>query len=196
VTRVHVIHGIHNSFGETFLTGLLDLLKGGGFTVLFPDYGWIWGLETRIANPLIVRSMLPYIQPGDIIVGHSNGCAIGYDLMGLKAPIGGAVFINAALEQRISRRPNVKWIDVYFNAGDQITEAAKLAQEMGIVDSVWGEMGHAGYLGSDPAISNIDCQKTPGMPVVIGHSDIFTPLKMGAWGPFIVKRITAHLSTG
>jgi hypothetical protein len=38
----------------------------------------------------------------------------------------GGIFINAALEQNILRRPWVPWIDVYFNAGDEITEAAQL----------------------------------------------------------------------
>jgi len=194
MARIHVVHGIHNAFGETFLGPLLDVLKGAGHTVFFPDYGWIFGLETRIANPLIVRSLMPYVMAGDLIVGHSNGCAIAYDLINQRMPLAGAVFINAALEQAISRPANIKWIDVYFNAGDQITEAAKIAEQLGIVDPVWGEMGHAGYSGKDPAITNINCGTAAGLPVVAGHSDIFTPAKFTSWGPYIVKRIAGHLA--
>jgi hypothetical protein len=46
---------------------------------------------------------------------------------------------------------------VYFNAGDEITETAQLGAEIGITDPVWGEMGHAGYRGDDPFITNINC---------------------------------------
>lgn len=190
--RIHVIHGIHNAFGETFLHPLLDLLRGAGHTTFFPDYGWVFGVETRISNPLVVRTLLPYIAPGDCVIGHSNGCAIAYDLMNLRAPISCAVFINGALAQKIMRPANVKWIDVYYNPGDEITEAAKVAQQLGIVDAVWGELGHAGYLGKDPNITNINCATTAGLPLVAGHSDIFTPAKFSAWGPAILKRLAAH----
>jgi len=173
--------------------GLLPYLAAAGLIFVYPDYGWIAGLETRIVNPLIVRAILPYVQPDDLFIGHSNGCAIGYDLMRLGAPFAGGVFIDGALEQTIVRPPQVKWIDVYYNAGDEITEAAKVAEELGIVDPVWGELGHAGYAGTDAAIANIDCGRTPGLPVVSGHSDIFTPEHLKSWGPYITARILAHL---
>lgn len=191
--RVILVHGIHTAVGDPVVAGLLPYLKAVGLECLYVDYGWIAGVETRIANPLIVDSVLPFIVPGDLYVGHSNGCAIGYDLMGLGAPFAGAVFINGALEQRISRPANVRWIDVYFNAGDEITEAAKLANELHLVDPVWGELGHAGYQGTDPAITNVDCGATPGLPAVSGHSDIFTPVKLTQWGPYVAQRILSHL---
>ena len=193
MTRVHVVHGIYSSFGKASLEALIPYLRAAGFDVPYPDYGWIWGLETRIANPLIVHSILPYIAPGDLFVGHSNGCAIGYDLMGLKAPLSGAVFINAALQRRISRPPHVQWMDVYFNPGDDATEVARWAEAVGLVDPSWGEMGHAGYEGTDPGIVNINCGNTPGLPRVSGHSDFFTPGKLPSWAPYLVKRILEHL---
>lgn len=162
--------------------------------VVYPDYGWIAGLETRIANPIIVGCLKPYIAPEDVLICHSNGCAIGYDLMNAGIKMAGAVFINAALEQNIIRPAAVGWIDVYFNAGDEITEAAQCAERLGLVDKVWGEMGHAGYAGNDPKISNTNCGATPGEPFVSGHSDIGTPSKFGWWGPYIEGRVKAHLS--
>jgi len=192
--RVHVVHGIHTVVGDPVVEGLLPYLASKGLEYVYPDYGWIAGLETRIANPLIVRSILPYIEPGDIFIGHSNGCAIGYDLMNLQAPFLGGVFINGALEQTISRPANVRWIDVYFNPGDEITEAAKVAEELHLVDPVWGELGHAGYSGIDRGITNINCGATPNMPLVSGHSDIFTPAKLARWGPYIAERILSHTS--
>jgi len=83
---------------------------------------------------------------------------------------------------------------VYFNAGDEITEAAMCAQRLGLVDKVWGEMGHAGYLGADQKISSTDCGATAGEPNLSGHSDMGTPAKFVAWAPFVVQRIRAHLT--
>jgi hypothetical protein len=190
--RINLVHGIHTVVGDPVVEGLIPYLQAAGFEVIYPDYGWIAGLETRIANPLIVRSILPYLAPGDLWIGHSNGCAIGYDLMHLSAPIAGAVFINGALEPPLLRPAQVRWIDVYFNAGDDITEAAQIAEHLGLVDPVWGELGHSGYRGTDDRIVNIDCGKTAGMPVVSGHSDFFTPAKIASWGPYLVKRIQAR----
>lgn len=188
---IHLIHGIHTK-GQSPVEGLIPYLTG--FDVRYPDYGYILGVETRIVNPIIVGALLAYIRPGDIIIGHSNGCAIGYDLMLRRAPIAGAIFINAALEQRIVRLAPTGWIDVYFNPGDEITEIAKLGQEAGIYDPVWGEMGHAGYAGSDAAITNINCGATTGLPAISGHSDFFTPEKLKGWGPFLMDRLRSHLA--
>ena len=191
--RVHLIHGIHSG-GPSPVQGLIPYLKAGGFDVVYPDYGWIAGLETRLVNPIIVGSLLPYIEPGDVLIGHSNGCAIAYDLVNAGAPAVGCLFINAALEQAIVRPRQVSFIRVYFNAGDEITEAAKFAEQLGLTDPVWGEMGHGGYIGSDPQIQNRDCGATAGMPTVIGHSDFFAQARLSSWGPYLTKDLTEALA--
>lgn len=187
---IHLIHGIHTQ-GASPVQGLIPYLCAAGFEVRYPDYGWIAGVETKIANPIICGTLLPYIAPDDILIGHSNGCAIAYGLMQRGAKVAGAVFINGALEQSIS--PLAPWIEVYFNPGDDVTEAAKIGAAIGVTDKVWGQLGHAGYDGKDPAITNINCGSTPGMPAVSGHSDFFTPGKLAAWAPFLVQRIRSHL---
>ena len=191
--KIHLIHGIHTGAGDTEVRDLIPYLAARGYEVVSPEYGFIFGLETRRINRVIIGTLLPYIEPGDICVGHSNGCCIAYELMLAGAPMRGAVFINAALNRSITRLPHVKWIDVYYNAGDQITEVAGIVQKLigSPVDQYWGEMGHAGYDGQDPGIVNIDCGNTPPLPVVSGHSDIFSKLR-AAWGPFIAERIRNH----
>jgi hypothetical protein len=191
MARAHLIHGIHTD-GQAPILGLSPPLRSSGFEVLYPDYGWIAGLETKVVNPIIVGSLLPYIAPGDVLIGHSNGCAIIYDLLNKGAQPAAVAFVNAALERSIVRPAWVKQIDVYFNPGDEITEVAELSEKLGITDPVWGEMGHAGYLGSDAAITNIDCGATPGMPVVSGHSDFFTPSKLDEWGKYLVGRLASY----
>jgi hypothetical protein len=175
--------------GATPIEGLLPYLVP--YSVAYPDYGWIAGVETRIVNPIIVGTLKPYIGPEDVLICHSNGCAIAYDLMNRGLKMAGAIFINGALKQNILRPAGVPWIDVYFNSGDDITEAAKIGAQLGITDLAWGEMGHAGYVGVDPKITNINCGNTPGMPVVSGHSDFFT--KLVEWGSFLATRLKIHL---
>jgi len=93
---IHLIHGIHSG-GPSWIQGFIPYLAPSA--VSFPDYGWIAGLETRAANPIIVGCLKPYIAPDDVLICHSNGCAIGYDLMnaGVKrAPSSSTPRSNAA----------------------------------------------------------------------------------------------------
>lgn len=186
--RVHLVHGIHYEPSSP-VKGLIPYLTDAGFEVRFPDYGFEWALETRFLNPMLEGALLDYIEPGDVLIGHSNGCAIAYHLMQLGAPVKGAIFINGALKQAIERPGTCQFLDVYYNPGDDITEAAKIAQEIGLVDPVWGELGHGGYVGTDGLIENINCGAVPDMPKVAGHSDFFTPANLAAWGPFLAKRL-------
>lgn len=189
---IHLVHGIHTE-GPGPISALRSFLTG--FDVRDPDYGYIYGIETRFINPPIVGALKPYIGPEDIVIAHSNGCAIAYDLMSQGVRMGGAIFINAALQQDILRPSWVPWIDVYYNAGDEITEAARIAAQFGLADPCWGEMGHGGYLGPDKMIGNIDCGATRNMPIVFGHSDYFTPSKISAWGPYTIDRMRDKLSS-
>jgi hypothetical protein len=162
-----------------------------GFDIRDPDYGYILGIESRRINPIVVGCLMPFVEPDDILICHSNGCAIAYDLMRLQA-VKGAAFIDAALEQNITRPAGCDWIDCYYNPDDTVTEAAKLGAALGLTDLCWGEMGHAGYSGSDSAIMNINCGATDGMPIVRGHSDFFTAGNLAWWGPYLAKRIASR----
>jgi hypothetical protein len=185
---IHFIHGIRTE-PTSPVRGLVPYLVEAGLKIAYPDYGFELEFETRIVNPMIVGALLPYIQPGDIGIGHSNGCAILYDLLTAGASFERLVFINGALETNFLLPPTLKSLDVFFNSGDTITEAAAIAEKLGWVDKVWGELGHAGYHGKDPRVTNIDCGITKDMPVVSGHSDFFSPLKLKEWAPFLAKRI-------
>jgi hypothetical protein len=182
---IHLIHGIHTE-GVSLVEGLIPFLSEWG--VKYPDYGYVLGIETRIINPIIVGTLQAYVEPGDILIGHSNGCAIAYDLMRRGTPVAGAIFINAALESNIARPAGCPWIVVYSNKGDTITEAAQIGARLGITDPVWGEMGHVGYTGKDPMVSNVYCDATPGEPVVVGHSDFFSPhTNLKPWGTYLAN---------
>lgn len=191
--RVHVVHGIMDPVGTAGILALVPYFQAAGFECKVPDYGLITALEAKIVNPLLVRTLRPYMQPGDIWVGHSNGCAIGYELLITGVEFAGMVLINPALEPNVVFPPGV-WADIYSNRGDTATVAAQVAHEFGLTDPVWGEMGHSGYTGSNPLALNVYCDKTQNMPVVDGHSDIFTPPNLSKWGPYAISRTTRRLA--
>ena len=99
--QIHLIHGIHTKNEDPVVKQLIPYLETIGLKVNYPDYGFILGLETKRMNPLIVGTILPYINQNDIIIGHSNGCAIAYGLMNQGANPVGLVFINGALTQQL-----------------------------------------------------------------------------------------------
>lgn len=186
--RIHLVHGIRTSGSNQPPEALIPYLPPA---VYYPDYGYELALATRVLNPMIEGAIAPYIEPGDVMIGHSNGCAIIYDLLQKGAQPSGVVFINGALEQVFALPACVQWCDVYFNPGDTITEAAKVAAKLGLVDLCWGELGHAGYAGSDPRVTNINTGNTRGFPIVEGHSAIFSSTNLPVWGPYIAQRIAA-----
>jgi hypothetical protein len=185
---VVLLPGIHTE-AVSCVEGLIPYLTKAGFEVIYDDYGFVLGLETKFSNPLVWRSIHPFIEEGTVLIGHSNGAAIAYDLMNSGVKVSGCVFVNGALDPRVTRAVGVEFIDVYYNPGDQITEVAQLAEQLGWTDPVWGQMGHVGYWGTDTAITSINCGATPGMPVVSGHSAFFEPANLQAWGPYLTKRL-------
>ncbi len=100
--KIHLIHGIHSGGLNDQAHRLLPYLERIGLPVVFPDYGYILGIESKRINPIVVGSILPYIEPGDVMVGHSNGCAIIARLAALGAPMAGAVLVNAALASHMA----------------------------------------------------------------------------------------------
>lgn len=198
--RIHLVHGIHTGFKNPTVPGLVPYLEKTGIVVAHPNYGYIFAVETQRINPIVVGLLKPYVESGDILIGHSNGCAIIYDLAhvlaGENVLVRGLVFINAALDQDIWFPSGIGWADVYFNDGDKLTEVAEIADRLGLVARCWGEMGHAGYSGNDQRIKNIDCGNTEDMPKVSGHSDLFTAANLHRWGRFIADRITYRMFPG
>jgi hypothetical protein len=197
--RIHLIHGIHTDLSNPSVGAMVPYLEKSGIQVCAPDYGYILAAETRRINPMIVHVLKPYIETGDVLIGHSNGCAIIVDLVEELAKQrvhpAGLIFINAALDQRITIAPGVGWFRVYYNPGDTVTEIARIAAMFGTAPRTWGEMGHGGYLGDDKRLDgNIDCSQAQPLPMLNGHSDMFTPTHIAPWADevegFIVRKIS------
>lgn len=181
----HLLHGFNvNDGGQGSIDRLKPYLARGGMIPIDHDYGYFGLLDIRLfgGNARVAKEVAASVLPGDIGIGHSNGCAILAAAAALGAPFAGLVFINAALDEDCVVSKHVKFVHVYFNDGDYAVWAAQVFK----FKHPWGPMGRVGFKGEDPRYLNIDCS-----PDVQGHSDIFT--KLDKWGPYIVRQIRGAL---
>lgn len=190
--RIHLLHGIHTSEGDSNVSKLIAYLsEGTGLEVRYHQYGYAYALLTRFQNPGRAEKIAKEVKTGDIVVGHSNGATIAYLMIkncGVRPD--GLVLINPALDVDIKFPKAFLWADIYHNMDD----AAVSMAELFFFKHPWGAMGQWGYSGaSDGRVTNIDCQAVPGMPRVAGHSAIFQPWLLSKWGPYMAARINAHI---
>ena len=183
--RIILVHGILSSEGRSNVRQLVPALQKTGLAVSVFEYGFIHFFQARFRNPSLAKRLRAISMPGDIIVAHSNGCAITHRAANEGAQFGGVVYINPALDPE--RTTPAPWVDVYFNPGDHVTWFSKL-----LPWHTWGEMGSTGYKGPATNHINFNTGDFPLMPRCNGHLDLFNEGNVDAWSNFIARRIEAH----
>lgn len=162
---------------------LAPAFRAAGFVVIIPTYGFLPALLLGLIPWLddrIAEALSGFIEEEDILVGHSNGGTLTY-LISQRKQIRGAVLLNAALET--DKLPEAQFIHIYFNAGDIVTKLSSI-----LPFHVWGGMGGLGYTGQDKRVKNIDQGNPPeGLPVLDGHSDVFTVGKCRRWARYMAE---------
>lgn len=176
---VHIIHGIHVTEPAQSVGRLRFYFELLGYPVVVHDYGHIFAFQARCKNKDISKKIGKSVKPGDIVVGHSNGCAIIHRMAKDGVQFRGAVLINAALDRDAQIENGCEWVHVYHNKGDGWVALSRL-----LFWHPWGAMGRDGYKGNDKRVTNFDCY-----PDVDGHSDIFT--KLDRWGKIIASNVLA-----
>lgn len=189
--RVILIHGanFHKATRGANMKKFAPAFRACGFCVVIPTYGFLPALLIGLIPWLdkrIAETLGSFVEPNDILVGHSNGGTLIYLIAKIK-PVRGAVLINAALE--VDKIPEASFVHVYYNKGDILTRFSNF-----FPCSPWGAMGGCGYIGSDPRVTNINCSYPPEMPPVIlpilnGHSDIFRVGKCRKWARFMAESV-------
>lgn len=187
--RIVVVHGIHAAEGESHVWQLRPGLEAEtGLEVGVFEYGFMSFWSARFRNSKIAERLAAIVQPGDVIVNHSNGAAVTYLAcrdFGMRPSV--VACVNPALDNDLLFR-GASETDVYYNAGDTWVGLASI-----LIGHVWGDMGKVGYKGQHPGVHNIDCGNTPGMPKVDGHIDLFSAGKADLWSRYIGIRIRNHL---
>lgn len=180
-SRIHLLHGIHTSRKSRRLLDLRETVERiSGIETVYHEYGNLLAIQTRFWNPRIAERLAKEVKPGDILVGHSNGCCLWMRVLMLGAPAVGAVFLNPALKDDISIPPQIRFLNVYYNDDDEAVPWAQRSPHW-LTDPLWGDMGRDGYKGMDERVVSVDCEHTSGLPALRGHSAIITPPNAALW---------------
>lgn len=190
--RVILLHGF-NVFdkGAGTVGRLAPYFERAGYRVKQPSYGWVFLLGVRYANSKIASMLAGLIEPGDIIVGHSNGCAIAAEVLDLGAPVSQLVLINPALDSDhvFPITDDLRAVHVWHSPSDSPVWWAKW-----LPGHAWGDMGAVGYNGRrDPRVINYD-KETKFEPSSRKHSDVFEPGLLEFFAPKIVAAVDDKLA--
>lgn len=180
--RVILLHGFNVSDeGDRSIGRLQPYFERAGFSVKRPRYGWLGLLGVRILNGRFSRLIADLAEPGDVVVGHSNGCAIATQAADLGAPFRILILLNPALDRDHQFARQLEEIHVWHSPSDSPVALARF-----LPWHSWGDMGAVGYRGKfDPRVHSYNKENT--YPVSSkAHSDVFEPAKLEFFGPHIV----------
>lgn len=179
---IHLIHGIHPSQKGGTVAKLVPYLMQRGYKIMVHEYGLALAITARFLNGRRAKKIGKSVKYGDIIVGHSNGCAIAH-LIQQERFVSGIIMINPALEEDAEFN-KVNWVHVYHNKGDNAVHWSEL-----LVAHPWGEMGRTGYIGFDSRVVNFDGKAIKTLPRLDGHSAFFDEANIGPWSSFMMDRM-------
>lgn len=174
----HLVHGFNTSDGGAgTLDKLRPLFEARGFVVVEHDSHWSRGiirdlLSVRFGNTKRAESLAQFIQPDDILVGHSNGCAIIMMACWILAQINPAyrvrcVFFNPAMDRDAPVSPIISNVLCFHTKSDRVVWASSL-----LPFHLWGRAGQLGLNGS--VGSNVhNCPYESLGLNGMGHSGIF-----------------------
>ncbi|MCK5015799.1 MAG: hypothetical protein KAS32_01905 [Candidatus Peribacteraceae bacterium] len=152
--RVILIHGfnVHDG-GASTVDLLIPGIKARGFRVVEYDYGWRGLLGSLLLNQHDADKLILQHQPGDIYIGHSNGCAILSRAIDDGLGAENVIFIHPALDRDWEPPENtqVKYLSVFYSSRDRATRAARFIPWVR-----WGEMGTVGPTSKHPSFWPLD----------------------------------------
>jgi len=144
--RVLLVHGFNvRDGGKGSTDGLRSHFEGEGFAVAEFDTGWRFLAGVRWGNAKRARRLARMIRPGDLLVGHSDGCNIinlaSWHLSGssLKKPVA-VIYLNPALDRDTQLAPQIVGALVFATRSDRIVQIASWLRW-----HPWGDMGRVGY---------------------------------------------------
>ena len=178
------VHGFNvRDDGKATVDTLKPYFEARGLTPYDFDYGWRGLFGVRLFNDTLAQGLAALAAPGDVAVGHSNGCAIIHAATHHGAPFRHVIYINPALDSDQAPGPQVERFDVWHSPSDT---TVKLSSWLPFHQ--WGAMGAEGYTGTDSRARNFDKQNN--YPISSsGHSDVFERTKVRFFGPMIAGQI-------
>lgn len=183
---IWLVHGFNVADGGAGTVGrLTPYLQAAGFTVKPFRYGWRGLLGVRFGNGGIARLLNDAMNPGDLAIGHSNGCAIIHRAAkNYGAPFGPIAYLNPALDRDALLPPQIPHLAVWHSPSDRPVAWARW-----LPFHPWGDMGADGYRGYyDPRITNHNKQTDYPLSSRT-HSDVFSPALLPTFAPLIIESL-------
>lgn len=173
----HLVHGFNVADKGAGTVGkLAPYFAEAGFDVRVHGYPWTFLLTLRARNKAVAKDLARHIKPGDVLVGHSNGCAIIDLCLREYRAFGdyGLIYINPALPREHPVPKWAAWLRVYSAESDKPVKWASRLRRFSPISWVcphpWGAMGRHGYLGDDPRATNVYMDSAIAK---LGHSGVF-----------------------
>ncbi len=144
--RVILCHGFNvRDNGAGTIDQLIPHLTDRGCEVVQFDTGWRGLLGVRYGDAKRAAKLASIVRPGDVLIGHSDGCNVinqaGWLLADneTRKPFA-VVYCNPALDSDTPLAPQVKGALVFFTSSDRIVWFSRV-----LLGHPWGEMGRTGY---------------------------------------------------
>lgn len=146
IRRAILVHGFNVSdMGSGTTDKLRPFLEGLGLDVIEFDTGWRGLLMVRFGNRKRGNKLASLIRPGDVLIGHSDGCNLinmaCWELASMdRKPKVACVYLNPALDKDTPLAPQVQSALVMHSKSDRVVWISRF-----LAFHRWGEMGRVGY---------------------------------------------------
>lgn len=187
---VHLVHGFNVAdYGSATVGKLAPFFEERGFSVRVHGYRWTWLFTLRARNQRVAKALAEVVEPGDVLVGHSNGCAIIDQCLSRYAWRRGhgfgIIYINPALPREQPMPSGSDWLHVYSAKSDEpVVWGSRLRRWTSWLpwsSHPWGAMGAYGYVGDDPRVTQTYMDdRVEGRG--IGHSGVFEEPHLSLFG--------------
>ena len=176
IKRAIVVHGFNVRDGGAGTTGQAAIrLREKGVDVIEFKPGWRGLLGVRLGNKRRAQNLAKLIEPGDLLIGHSDGCNLidkaCHELSSLGSETVDCVYFNAALDRDTALSKIVSKCLVFHTESDNTVRVSKW-----LALHPWGEMGRKGYKAAHPSLHDkryINCSYESLGHYDLGHSGIF-----------------------
>lgn len=185
---VYLVHGFNSRKHAVWMESLADVIENEGLEVVMVNYGYTSLLNVHNRTQYASKDLAGIVKPGDVAIGHSNGCRLILDAVMRGAPLEHVLFINPALEPHVLIPFWVGRLDVFYAPNDQAVVWGKWLRRVNPLrlfgwSSRWGEMGRVGYQGGHHNAHNWNLGR-------IGHSGALEFNRRPRTGRILVDLIT------
>lgn len=192
----YLLHGFNVADGgKNTIARLQPYLPG---TEVLHAYGWVGLIRLRCVNARTVQELEREVQPGDVVIGHSNGCLIAWELS-RRVHLGAVVCINPALRRDTLWSSDTPVLCLH-NSTDWVVQLGRwwgrLTSLGGIRPHGWGAAGQYGFTEEQENVTNLDTAAPYWPHPVKGHSGVFKdPEALAYWGQIIARWLASVRKT-